>query len=149
MPIGVAIRSCGRAGRPEGRGKGISCVACDDCSPFCWLTGRAFGDGGMPNVKRGGRGPPLLRELGMGGLRRGAGDDMAGEGQGGRDGSGEPARFQYFFFFSKQTWPALREEIHQSRRKKDDNRWQSGLSVRGRFRSAAAREKSGEGSSID
>lgn len=53
------------------------------------------------------------------------------------------------FFFSKQTWPALREEIHQSRRKKDDNRWQSGLSVRGRFRSAAAREKSGEGSSID
>jgi hypothetical protein len=42
-------------------------------------TGLLFGDGGIPSVSFGGRGPlPLLRLPGTGGLRRGTGeDDMA------------------------------------------------------------------------
>jgi hypothetical protein len=40
------------------------------------LTGFVLGDGGMPSVRRGARGPLLLRAPGTGGLSRGAGDDI-------------------------------------------------------------------------
>lgn len=40
------------------------------------LTGFILGEGGIPRVRRGVRGPLPLRPPGTGGLRRGAGDDM-------------------------------------------------------------------------
>lgn len=45
-------------------------------SSFGGLTGFMFGDGGIPRVRRGVRGPLLLRPPGTGGLSRGAGDDI-------------------------------------------------------------------------
>lgn len=40
------------------------------------LTGFTLGEGGMPRVRRGALGAPLLRAPGTGGLNIGAGDDI-------------------------------------------------------------------------
>lgn len=66
LPEGVATRSLGGTGRWSG---GTSDV------PFA--TGLALGEGGMASPRRGILPALLLREPGIGGRRRGAGDDMA------------------------------------------------------------------------
>lgn len=65
--------SCGTSGAKAGAGTGAGAGI-----PLP-VTGRALGDGGIPKVSFGGRGPLLLLRLpGTGGLRRGtAGVDMA------------------------------------------------------------------------
>lgn len=71
-PMGVARRSCGGIGRPS--------VGTASLAPF--TTGLALGDAGMERPRRGVRLPLWARPPGMGGRRRGAGDDMAGCGLG-------------------------------------------------------------------
>lgn len=75
LPMGVARRNCGRAGRD-------GCCRCRAGNGEAPLTGLALGDGGMERPSRGAR-DELWRPPGMGGRRRGAGEDMAG-----RDGDG-------------------------------------------------------------
>lgn len=74
LPIGVASRSCGGAGRFAGRGW--------ICGGAAWLAGtglpltrgRVLGDGGIPSVNLGFGALLLLRFLpGTGGRRRGTG----------------------------------------------------------------------------
>jgi hypothetical protein len=77
LPIGVAKRSWGGAGRLAGRIRGI--LGTVD-SPFVESTGFMLGEGGIPKVSFGVREPLLLREPGTGGLRSGAGDDMMSRG---------------------------------------------------------------------
>lgn len=69
LPMGVASCSLGRDGREE---------VCRDKAGSCGvpLTGLALGDGGMARPNRGVRKPLFPRLPGIGGLSRGAGDDM-------------------------------------------------------------------------
>lgn len=68
-PMGVARRSWGGiGGRPS--------VGTPSVEPV--TTGLAFGDAGMERPRRGVRLPLWARPPGIGGRRRGAGDDMAG-----------------------------------------------------------------------
>lgn len=77
LPIGVAKRSCGGAGREEGR---CICASGGRLGTELLVTGFWEGDGGIASPSRGVRGPPLLRPRppGTGGLRRGAGEDVGG-----------------------------------------------------------------------
>jgi hypothetical protein len=75
--MGVASRSCGGAGRPDGRMSGGMSDRWVGLASEP-LTGFMFGEGGMPRVRRGAREPLWLRAPGTGGLRSGAGDDMMG-----------------------------------------------------------------------
>ncbi len=74
LPIGVANRNCGGAGRDVGR---CSCGS-SGIFPFVLpLTGFIPGDGGMARPRRGTRVPLVLRlPPGIGGRRRGAAEDM-------------------------------------------------------------------------
>lgn len=65
--MGVARRSCGGVGRAR---------FWPSLVPF--TTGLACGEGGIERPRRGVRLPLCERAPGMGGRRRGAGDDMAG-----------------------------------------------------------------------
>lgn len=73
LPIGVASRSWGGGGRPDGRcGWGAS-EATGTPLP---ATGRLVAEGGIPKVSLGGRGLLGLPRLpGTGALRRGTGDE--------------------------------------------------------------------------
>ena len=64
MPRGVARRSCGGVGRARVRPSPLP------------LIGLACGDGGIERPRRGVRAPPWERAPGIGGRRRGAGEDM-------------------------------------------------------------------------
>ena len=70
VPMGVLSFSAGGSGR-------ASCAA---MSVVPLITGRTLGDGGIERPRRGGREAEFEREPGMGGRRRGAGEDMAGGG---------------------------------------------------------------------
>lgn len=73
LPMGVARRSWGRAGREGCTGCGASVAG-----TALLLTGLLLGEGGMPRVSFGARGLPLLLRLpGTGGRRSGTEDDMA------------------------------------------------------------------------
>lgn len=75
LPIGVARRSCGSARREAGRRAGRGCGISGTLALL--LTGLWSAEGGIARPRRGVRGPPLLRFApGMGGRRRGTGDDM-------------------------------------------------------------------------
>jgi hypothetical protein len=66
-PMGVARRRAGGMGR--------ALTGCPSLEPF--MTGLAFGDGGMDRPRRGVRAPPWERPPGTGGRRRGT-VDMVG-----------------------------------------------------------------------
>ena len=86
LPIGVARRSCGGAGREEGREGGCERGASSG-TELVGATGFWLGEGGMARPRRGVRGPePVRGTPGIGGRRRGTGEDMA-EGRELKDGS--------------------------------------------------------------
>jgi len=70
VPIGVLSFSAGGSGR----------ASCGAMSVAPFMTGRTLGDGGMERPRRGGLEAEFDLEPGMGGRRRGAGEDMAGGG---------------------------------------------------------------------
>ena len=63
-------------GRDDGRWVGGS-GSSSGAAPMGLPTGLAFGEGWISSVRRGVRGPPLLRPPGTGGFRCGIGDDIA------------------------------------------------------------------------
>lgn len=67
--MGVAKLNCGKDGRDGIRSWGTA------GAPF-WLTGFALGLGGIARPKRGVLDPLFARLPGIGGRRRGAGEDM-------------------------------------------------------------------------